>query len=144
MGKSSRQRKADRKLIHQEHAALQESVARLDEGRLPNSVTTNSSVPETSAHMDNYRLIFEYYNSKISEIHLISDTIKTTKLITQLKEITNSTNKNIFTKNIIRDSINNSGSYAPLYKGCLETSRFWKQVSVVMEGYSFLLSTAHP
>lgn len=116
MGRDSKKRKANRKSVRKEHE-LSQKVTQIDNGRIPASVATNSAIPETSADLENYRLIFDYYKKSLCELHLISDTSRTNKLIDQLKEIANCTCKTIVSKNIIRDSINNSGDYKALYKG---------------------------
>lgn len=117
MAKDSRKRKAERKQVRQEKAKLEQSVAVIKNGRIPEAVATNSAIPETSADLENYRLIFDYYNKSICELHLISDVARTNKLITQFKTISESNSKNLHTKNVIRDSVYNSGDYKAFYKG---------------------------
>jgi len=117
MGKDSKKRKAERKKIRQEKSQLDQSIAVIKNGRIPEAVATNKAIPETSADIENYRLIFDYYNKSLCELHMVSDTSKTNKLIAQFKTISESSSNNLHTKNVIRDSIDNSGEYSSLYKG---------------------------
>lgn len=117
MGKKSAKRKAERKERRQEKARLEQSMAVIHDGRIPEAVATNSAIPETSADLENYRLVFDYYNKSLCQLHLVNDTSKTNKLIAQLKTISESTSKNLHTKNVIKDSISNGGHYKEFYKG---------------------------
>lgn len=113
---NSKKRKAERKQRRREKAKLEQSVANIQDGRIPESVTTNAAIPESSSNPENYRIIFDYYNKSLCELHLLTDTTRTHKLIDQLKTISESNSKNLQTKNVIRASVDNSGEYKDLYK----------------------------
>lgn len=68
---------------------------------------------------NNYQLIFSEYNHNQCELRLL-DKKSAKKLIEKLSEITRYNKNSIAGSNIIRDDINNSGVYKPLFSGLQE------------------------
>jgi len=112
MGKNSKKRKAERKSKRLEY----ERLTQLQQpSKLPLVVAESPHIPE---YLDglNYQLIFEAYKHNQCELHLLDPTAAKA-LIDKLSKITRYNGKSIASSGLIRDSIENTGSYSPLYSG---------------------------
>lgn|GEM_PF-5350771 len=118
MGKNSRNRKnrkTERKNIRQVRAIEQqakESSDKLMAGRLPSSVALNSSISEDSTDINNYHIVFDYYNQSMCELHKLNNKSRCKKLIEQLQQISQS---NTLPQGLVHNSVKNSGNYTKLY-----------------------------
>lgn len=117
MGKSSKKRKKERERARQEEAAIQQAVADVNDSRIPGAVAIDVSIPEVSTDIENYRIIFRYYNNSTCELSKINDVAKIRKAIKQLEKISNLNSKTIGSSGIIRSRVYNAGDYKSLYKG---------------------------
>lgn len=86
MGKNLKERKKERKRARQEKLAIQQSVADVDDSRIPGAVAIDTSIPEVSTDIENYRIIFQYYNNSTCELSKINDVAKIRKVIKQLEK----------------------------------------------------------
>lgn len=117
MGKNLKERKKERKRARQEKLAIQQSVADVDDSRIPGTVAIDTSIPEVSTDIENYRIIFQYYNNSTCELSKINDVAKIRKVIKQLEKISNLNSKTIGSSGVIRSRVYNAGDYKSLYKG---------------------------
>ncbi len=117
MGKNLKERKKERKRARQEKLAIQQSVADVDDSRIPGAVAIDTSIPEVSTDIENYRIIFQYYNNSTCELSKINDVAKIRKVIKQLEKISTLNKKTIHSSGVIRCYVHNDGDYKSLYKG---------------------------
>ncbi len=117
MGKNSKKRKKERERARQEEAAIQQAVADVNNSRIPGTVAIDESIPEVSTDIENYRIIFRYYNNSTCELSKINDVAKIRKVIKQLGKISNLNSKTIGDSGVIRSRVYNAGDYKSLYKG---------------------------
>lgn len=105
--------------------------------QLPASVAQENSLPDTLNFLDgsNYQLIFERYNHGQSGLHDL-DSAAAKAMITKLSMITKFNSKTIGGSHLIRDSVINAGSYAPLYEG-LEDDIDLKEIQFAGTGRIF-------
>ena len=127
MGKSSKKRKKERERARQEEAAIQQAVADVNDSRIPGAVAIDASIPEVSTDIENYRIIFRYYNNSTCELSKINDVAKIRKAIKQLEKISNLNSKTIGSSGIIRSRVYNAGDYKSLYKGLPKTLSYMNQ-----------------
>ncbi len=116
MGKNLKERKRERKKARQEKMAIQQSVADINDSRIPDAVAIDTSIPEVPTDIENYRIIFNYYNNSTCELSKITEVAKIKKTIKQLENISNLNSKTIRNSNIIRDYVHNTGAYKSLYR----------------------------
>ena len=96
MGKNLKERKKERKRARQEKLAIQQSVADVDDSRIPGAVAIDTSIPEVSTDIENYRIIFQYYNNSTCELSKINDVAKIRKVIKQLEKISTLNYKSLY------------------------------------------------
>lgn len=117
MGKSWKKRKKERERARQEQMVIQQTVADVNGGRIPDTVAIDASIPEIPNDIENYRIIFRYYNNSTCELSKINDVAKIRKVIKQLEKISNLNGKTIGDSGVIRSRVYNAGDYKSLYKG---------------------------
>lgn len=96
---------------------IQKDFARLQQSpNIPSSVAQSPKLPDTLSFLDglNYQLIFKRYKHNQCELSsLVPQTARA--LLNKFSAITEFNNKTIRNTNLIRDKVNNTGVYAPLY-----------------------------
>ena len=97
--------------------AIQQSVADINGSRIPDTVAIDESIPEIPNDIENYRIIFKYYNNSTCELSKINDVAKIRKVIKQLEKISTLNSKTIHSSGVIRCHVHNAGAYESLYRG---------------------------
>ncbi len=115
-----------------------EKLAKLEHSRiLPPEVAQSPKLPDSLNFLDgsNYQLIFERYNHNQCGIHNLSGE-EPKHLIQKLSRITKLNHKTLLPSGIIKDKVEKTGSYAPLFDG-LEDDIELKEISFTKPGRIF-------
>lgn len=142
MGKSSKERKRERRKARQEKMAIQQSVADVNGSRIPGAVAIDASIPEVSTDIENYHIIFQYYNNSTCELSKINDAAKIRKVIKQLEKISTLNKKTIHSSGVIRCYVHNDGDYKSLYKGLPKDVELYESATTGSGRIFFFLTDA--